>query len=200
MKMRFLALVLAAVACEVLAASDPIESGRMEMTARPGYDGRQAYLEERDLVKKAGETWRMRQRRDAIRMAEDFLAQHPYSARTVAALRNMTFDLARMTRDLDERARLMGQSQENGRLLQRLMRSIGHGTDCTSFEDRCRVIQIGEEQAFLEFKGGVKTDESIRVKSPDGVPFDILTVTDGQDRQRKYYFDVSPFFTVPAPQ
>ena len=177
-------------------AQDSLDAGRLALAAQPGYDGRQAYLDERDLLKKAGETWRLRQHRDAIALAEEFAAAHPYSARVQAMLDNFKTGMLRSTRDRDERSRYAKEASGHRARLRALMSSVSHGKRCESFDDGCRVIQIGEEQAFIEFSGvGPNTVESSeRVVSPRGTAFDVLAVTDGDGRKRTYSFDVSPFF------
>ena len=177
-------------------AQGSVDAGRLALAAQPGYDGRQAYLDERDLLKKAGETWRLRQHRDAIALAEEFAAAHPYSARVQAMLDNFKTEMARSTRDREERSRYAKEANGHRARLRALMKSVSQGKRCESFDDDCRVIQIGEEQAFIEFSGvGPNTVESSeRVVSPRGTAFDMLAVADGDGRKRTYYFDVSPFF------
>ena len=191
---RRVGLFLLCVAGAALAQD--LGQGRLALAAQPGYDGRQAYLEERDFLKKAGETWRLRQHRDAIALAEEFAAAHPYSARVQAMLDNFKTEMLRSTRDRDERARYAKEAIGHRARLRELMRSVSHGKRCESFDDGCSVIQIGEEQAFIEFSGpGPNTVESSeRVVSPRGTPFDMLAVRDGGGQKRTYYFDVSPFF------
>jgi hypothetical protein len=187
------AILTASLATSALAANEDYESQRMAFAASAGYSAYGLTTGEISTSMKARALWNKGERDQAISLLNDWIQKYPLSIAGHRMLSEFFRTLSTNADAADDRTRLEAEHKAHFEKYAGLIKSIAHNTQCASAEDKCKVINIAEENAIIVDTGGTaKVRQS--VARPQGVPYDVIVVRNSAGEERTFYFDISVFY------
>ena len=185
------ATLLAAAAAA--AAEEDYEAQRLAFAATPGYDPYGLTSGEISTSLRARALWNQGERDQAMSLLSSWIQKYPLSIVGHRMLSEFSKTLATTADNAADQERLQLAPKSHFDKYAGLIRSIAHNTQCASYEDRCKVINIAEENAILVDAGG-KTKVRQSVTKPEGIPFDVIVSRNSKGEERTFYFEISIFY------
>jgi hypothetical protein len=186
----FVIVTLPAVAAESTAADLAVM--RMEFAAKPGYNGYLLQIIEHSIATEANRHWdagRVKETTDKLRELMDV---YPLSILGNRMMGETYRNLMQHTEDSDQKKQLAAISKEHMDRYFLLVKSITGDSECSTPQDKCKVINIPEEQMVLWNMRCNMRKQAVVVEA--GIPYDKLVAVKEDGSEKIFYFDISAFY------
>jgi hypothetical protein len=180
----FLSLAIGAEAANV-----DYKEARMKFAADPAYKPYAIVGIESAMTKQAMQLWRDGDSLAALKKLDELLVIYPFSIMAHKMLGDSYESLISSDNRPAQNAELKRLSKKYLEISEKIIKSITGGTQCSSFKDNCRVINIAEEEMVLWRLGFFKKKQ--RLDKYNGDSYDVLQAESASGKKQKFVFNVS---------
>ncbi|MFZ6799042.1 hypothetical protein [Undibacterium sp. Di24W] len=171
------------------AANVDYEKARMKFAADPAYKPYAILGIESAMTKQAMQLWRDGDSFAALKKLDELLAIYPFSIMAHKMIGDSYESLVSPNNKPAQNAELKRLSKKYLEIAEKIITSITRGTQCSSFKDNCRVINIAEEEMVLWRLGFSKKKQSLDKHNGDS--YDVLQAENGAGKKQKFVFNTS---------
>jgi len=179
----------ASLAIGAEAANVDYEKARLKFAADPAYKPYAILGIESTMTKQAMQLWRSGDSLAALKKLDELLVIYPFSIMAHKMLGDSYESLISPDNKPAQNAELKRLSKKYLEIAEEIIKSITRGTQCSSFKDNCRLINIAEEEMVLWRLGFFKKKQSLDKYNGDS--YDVLQAESGTGKKQKFVFNIS---------